>query len=356
MGVERLGGGIGVGVELGERGQCGVDDECIGLVDGVYRGDRHRAFGDGAGLVGAEHVDAGEHFDRRQLLHQTAVASEAHHTHCERNAGEQHQALRHHADETGDGADDALLPADVTPEELAAGEQQAHRDDHVTHPGDDAVDVVAQGRVDEREPAGFFGQLGCVVLGAHLGDQHSSCAGHHRAAAEHVGADRLHRRVGLAGEERLVDLQVVAGEHRAVGHHLRAAAQLHHVVLHQFVNLQLDHLPVAHCVGAGRVDHAQLVEHALGAQLLHDTDDAVGDDDAAEQGVLRAAGRDHERGEDAHDEVDRCEHVGPHDLPHGARGRRRDRVAEATSESVGDLRSGEADGRVGLALGHNVEP
>ena len=87
-------------------------------------------------------------------------------------------------------------------------------------------------------------------------------------------------------------------QHDAVGHDLRAGAQLDHVVEHQLVHLQLDHLAVAHDVRPRRVDDTELVEHLLRAQLLHHADHAVGDDHAAEQGILRRAGDDDQRGQD----------------------------------------------------------
>ena len=70
----------------------------------------------------------------------------------------------------------------------------------------------------------------------------------HGAAAQHVVAVVLHDRIGLAGQQRLVDLEVVVRQHDAVGHHLRTGAQLDDVVEHQLVHLQFDDLAVAHDV------------------------------------------------------------------------------------------------------------
>ena len=50
---------------------------------------------------------------------------------------------------------------------------------------------------------------------------HRVHAAHDHAAAEQLVAVLLHHRVGLTGEQRLVDLQVVVHQHRAVRHHLR---------------------------------------------------------------------------------------------------------------------------------------
>ena len=95
------------------------------------------------------------------------------------------------------------------------------------------------------------------------------------------------------------------GQHQPVGHDLGAGAQLDDVVEHQFVDLQLGDLAVAHRLSAWRIDDPQLVEHALGTQLLHHTDHAVGDDDATEQRIFRRARSDHQGSKDRDDEVDR---------------------------------------------------
>jgi hypothetical protein len=161
------------------------------------------------------------------------------------------------------------------------------RDDRVADPLDDRVDVVAQRRVDEGEALGLLGELRRVVLRADAGDAHPARAGDHRRAGEHLVADVLDHRIALAGEQGLVDLQVVALQHLAVGDHLDAGAQLDHVVLHEIVHLQLLHGAVAQHVHPGRADHAELVERLLGAHFLDHADHAVGHDHPGEQGVLR---------------------------------------------------------------------
>ncbi len=299
---------------MGQRRQSLIDRGAVGVGDRLDLGERQTALGDRPGLVDAQHVDSSEHLDRRKFLHEASLACEAYHTDGEGNAGEQHEALRHHADQTGDGADDRLPPALVAAQELAARQQQTNRDDEVPDPLDDPVDVVAQRRVDQREPSGFLGEFGGVVLGAHLRHQHAAGSGDHGTAAEHVGTVVFHHRVCLAGEQRLVDLQVLVGQHCPVGHHLRAGAQLDHVVEHQLVRLQFDHLAVAHDVRPRRIDDAELVEHLLGPEFLDHTDRTVGDDHSAEQRVLRRAGDDHQRGQDGDDEVDRREDVAADDL------------------------------------------
>ena len=109
------------------------------------------------------------------------------------------------------------------------------------------------------------------------------------AARQHLGVDRLVDRVGLAGEQRLVDLEAVGGAHDAVGRDLVAGAQLEQVVEHDLLDRDLVELPVADDARLRGAQHGELVERALGPDLLDDPDQRVGDQDDAEQAVLRDA-------------------------------------------------------------------
>ena len=343
---------VRIGVELGERGEHGIDRGAVGSIEQYDVGQRERSLGDGAGLVDAQGVDPGQHLDRRQFLHQASLLGQTRHTDREGDAGEQHQSFRDHAHQTGDRADDRFPPTIVAAQELAAGQEQADGDDGVANPADDAVDVVAQRRVDEREAAGLFGELGRVVVGTHLRHHDSTGAGNDDASAEHLVAIGDHHGIGFAREQGLVDLQVLVGEHHSVGHYLRPGAQLDHIVEHQVVHLHFDDLAVAHSVRSRRTDHPELIEHSLGAQFLDDTDDAVGDDDAAEQSILRRAGGDHECGQDSDDEVDRREHVAAHDLADGTGRNLRHGIAQTASDPVCHFGAAQPRGWIGSVLGH----
>jgi hypothetical protein len=106
---ERLLGGIRVRVRPRDRGERVVDRGRVVLVGDAFDAvDHHRAFGDGAGLVEADHVDPGEDLDRRELLHEGSTLGEANDADRERHAREQHQALGHHADHAGDRGDERV--------------------------------------------------------------------------------------------------------------------------------------------------------------------------------------------------------------------------------------------------------
>ena len=116
-------GCVRVGVELRERGERRVDAGSIGRVDDLHIGEGEHALGDRAGLVDAQHVDAGEHLDRGKLLHEAPVSGEPNHADGEGDARQQHQTFGNHSDQAGNGADDRLLPAFVAAQELATGKQ-----------------------------------------------------------------------------------------------------------------------------------------------------------------------------------------------------------------------------------------
>ena len=58
--------------------------------------------GQGAGLIQAHHVHPGQALDRGKLLHQDPAPGERDRGHAEGDAGQQHQALRDHADQRRD--------------------------------------------------------------------------------------------------------------------------------------------------------------------------------------------------------------------------------------------------------------
>ena len=92
--------------------------------------DRQPPLGERAGLVDAQHVDAREPLDGRQLLDEHAPPRQAHHGDRERERREQDEPLGHHRDRAGDGARHRLAPvvvrAQLAPEQQAAVGTIAH--------------------------------------------------------------------------------------------------------------------------------------------------------------------------------------------------------------------------------------
>ena len=116
----------GVGHGAGPRSCCTVavgDD-----IHGFEPLESRTGLGDGAGLVDAEHVHAGEAFDRCQLAREHLAPGEGHGRDREGDAGEQHESLRHHGDQRGDRVGHALLHGGVHAE-LRPDEDRGHRKD-----------------------------------------------------------------------------------------------------------------------------------------------------------------------------------------------------------------------------------
>ena len=95
---------------------------------------------------------------------------------------------------------------------------------------------------------------------------------------------RLRHRIGLAGQQRLVDLEAGRLAHDAVGGQLIAGAKSEQVVGHDVRDLDVVLVAVAHDAGARRVQDGQPVERPLRAQFLDDADCRVGDDDERRTG------------------------------------------------------------------------
>ena len=112
------------------------------------------AFGERAGLVEADDVDAREPFDGRELLNQHPPARERERGDREGEAREQDEPLGYRGDDAGDDARQRRAPAVVT---LELTERQQNRG-HRQRPRDEAQDLVdarAELGTHQREPAGL---------------------------------------------------------------------------------------------------------------------------------------------------------------------------------------------------------
>lgn len=165
--------------------------------------------------------------------------------------------------------------------------------------------------------------------------------GDHEAAGHHGVAGPFQYRVGLAGEQRLVDLQVVGLGDRAVHDGLVAGAQLDEVAEDDLGGGDLGRDPVAAHRGFRLADHREAVQGLLGPPLLDDADAGVGDDHEAEEAVLDRRDEQHDQPEHADDQVEPGEDVGADDLADGA-GRADGYVVDlAAGDPLGDLGGGQ---------------
>ena len=336
VGVLRRGpghAGEGEGEPTGRRviggGSGGAD-----LVQRVGTGDLHVARGDGARLVQAEHVHAGERLDAVELLREHLLAGEADSGDREDRGGEEHQALGDHAQKSPHRGEDGRArhaagehlrgeprqePARVPRTALELGRARPEQPDadgdheHAREPHD-AVQRVHDLGVDLLDVLGLGVDLGHVVLGAHVLNAGEDQAGVEEAARHEMVARLLADEVALASEEALVHARL-ARDHHGVGGDLVAAAELHEVVLHDLLEVELDLDAVADDHGLLGSEERELIHHALGTKRLYDADSRVQHHDAQKADVLPRARGKHQEGEDEVDEVKDGEEVLSEELP-----------------------------------------
>ena len=339
--ADREEGGVRVGFGGGERRErVAVHTVLAEQLDLV---DDQTALGERARLVDAQDVDAREHLDRRQLLHQHATLGQPDDADRERHARQEHETLRHHRDGGGHRTSERVAHVRVRTE-LADEEQRRGRDQQPRHDPQDLVDPAPQLRTREAEPPPLLGELRRVRLRADTRGPEPSAPRRDERPREHLVARRLDRGLGLAGQQRFVDLERGGLEHLAVDHDLIARLELEHVVEDDLGERHLADLAVANDPRVRRRQHRQRVERPLRAQLLVDPDAGVRDQHEPEQRVLdRADDQDHHQ-ERAEQRVEPREDVGPDDLPDRARGDGRHVVDLAARDALGDLLRGQALG------------
>ena len=139
-------------------------------------------------------------------------------------------------------------------------------------------------------------------------------AGDAEAAREQLRAGSAGDRLGLARQQRLVELRA-AGDDRSVGHHLRARAEVQQVALDDLVRADRAFDAVAHDGRLRRSERAELAQPAGGEELLDRRHRHVRDHhDPDEQPVAQFA--DGEQGQDhrAERDVDERQRVAADDV------------------------------------------
>ncbi len=192
------------------------------------------------------------------------MPAEPDHADGEGHGGEQHQALGNHWDDARDHSPDGLAEVVALHVQLAQDQPDRGRDQQPGDVAQDRVDAGPELRLDQGEPAGLLGQLGGVGLAADPGGGERARAGHHEAAGHHRVAGVLVDGVGLAGEQRLVDLQAVGLGDLPVDGDLVAGPQLDQVAEDDLGVGQLGAAPVAPDPGVGLADDGEAVEGVLG--------------------------------------------------------------------------------------------
>ncbi len=189
----------------------------------------------------------------------------------------------------------------------------------------------------QREPARLGREPARVRVGADARRLEETGARDHDGTRQHFLARVLGHRLGFTGQQRLVELQAVAGTHGPVGGHLIPRTEIAEVAQHDLVDRDLLHLAVADdpCLGCG--EHREPVERPLRAPLLHDTDQRVEQQHEAEQRVLTLAEDEDEHEHRAENRVEPRQDVRAENLTERAAGAIVGDVHLALTHTQGDV-------------------
>ena len=174
------------------------------------------------------------------------------------------------------------------------------------------------GESSRRSSRAESGELVGVRVGADaLGLVDAAAGDAERAGLQLVaGAPRVG--VGLAGQDRLVDLEPAGLEQPPVGHDLVARAQRRsRRRRRRRRRARRARAPSRSDARARRREQRQAVERPLRADLLDDADARVDDEHGGEEQVGELAGRDQRDGAGREHEVEQREQVAPDDRPVG---------------------------------------
>ncbi len=342
MGRERLRGLVRIG-PVGRR-DGGEGPDGVLLAD-ARRGsdvrDLHLAGGDGARLIEAEGVHAGEGLDAVGLLDENTLGSEAGGRDGEDRGSEQHEALRNHAEDGRRRGEHRLAHRRPLHEHRAReeGEAQGHEQ------GRAESDNGAKGRedlgLDLFDILGLGVYLRRIAVATHLGHARHEAAALHEAAGVEGAAGTLRNGDGLAREKGLVAVHVTLDD-LAVRRDLVAVGEAHEVVDDELGGRDGGVGAVAQHADLLLGEDRELVDDALGTDLLEDADDEVRSDDGEEQQVAVLP---RERYDDGHGEVHAVEEregVRGEDLGHRLGLNVRVAVHPAVRHAFGDLRRGES--------------
>ena len=238
-------------------------------------------FGEGAGLVGCQHVHRAQVLDGRQPLHDDLLLGQAHRAPRQRHRHDHRQQLGRQAHGQGHGEHQRLQQGPLL-QHRGQQHEEHQRHGHARQQQAEAPRAAFEGGGGRvlAQRVRQAAQHGGVPGGA---DQHPRGARHHRTAQQQhaVGAEgrlaglgRLHgaagHRKGFARQGRFVDVQVARFQQASVGWHQASCGQLHLVSTHQLAHRhRAGHAPAPHG-GHQRHPALQRLHGAAGPVLLQE--------------------------------------------------------------------------------------
>ena len=141
----------------------------------------------------------------------------------------------------------------------------------------------------------------------------------HTRRRQHHIAGALSNRVVLTGQQGLVQLQRIGGEHNSIRGNLIAALEDDNVTLNQLLHRNLNALTVTHGSSGGAVQQGDAVQLKLRLVLLHKTNHHVSDNSPQEEQISPTLVHDHHGTTGTQHKVEDREQVRTHNAPQRAR-------------------------------------
>ena len=159
---------------------------------------------------------------------------------------------------------------------------------------------------------------------------HAGAAGDHKAAGLQRVARIFQNGIGLASQQRLIDLQLSV-THDGIRADLVARRKFHDVIADKLIRPHGDALAGADGLRRSRRDERQLIDGALSADLLKAADDCVSRSDEQEHQIFERADKAQAQRQHQEDQVEEGQDILLDDLPLGLRIGRRHNVAQAVA-------------------------
>ena len=223
------------------------------------RHDTQPRLGEGARLVDAERVHGGERLDCVQLLRESTGTG---HSHGRRRVGdreEEYEPFGNQGHHSGDSRLDRVIDGDVLlPQRDDQHRSERHHDSekHVEQPVDRPLERRARMAELTRRSRDALG----VAVGSDGGHfERSGSLDHERAGSDLVAVPSVDS-LRLAGQDRLVEAKIGAGQEPAVGDDLVSRREEHEVSDDDLRDVERPRRPVTHDRRPGRDERSKLIE------------------------------------------------------------------------------------------------
>src|SRR5712692_7519597 len=284
--------------------------------------------GQRAGFIHTEHIDIAERLYRIGLLHQRALAGDAHRPQRVGHADRQKQAVGHQPDDDDSHLErfySRKLPGQCTKQQQQL-EKEREQQQHANH----QVDLALQGSVDTTKRARTCRQPVGDALRTYLLGPVERTAVHAKAARVQLIPLLLEHEIGLSCKQRLVNVDTLRLKDWPIHHNLIPWTHLQHIAHHYLLRNNRALLPVTNDYRRGSIEQSNPIEYALGPYLLDHTDHHVEQYHRhGHYGIADLAQQHQGQAQHKQDSIDRCKDVLANNLHIGSAGLHRQRIGEA---------------------------